>query len=105
MKLIKKIYEKISAKYFKIICFFKIIYLSIFYKNKIYLFNVPFHGNLGDQAILMAEEKFLRDNFKNMKVIEIPSLFLEKNLNLIIKVIKNRRKRRGTVCLYTAEAF
>lgn len=40
-------------------------------EKKIFYMLVPTHGNLGDQAIAYASRKFLENNFKDYKVIEI----------------------------------
>jgi len=41
--------------------------------KKIFLIGTPEYGNLGDQAIAIASKKFLDDNFKKEKIIEITS--------------------------------
>ena len=52
----------------------------------IFLLGTPWHGNIGDQAIALAEEEFLNDNCKK-KIIEIPSQYilwyLKKWINII----------------------
>lgn len=40
--------------------------------HRAYLLDIPEHGNLGDQAIAIAEAKFLKDFFPDFEVIEIP---------------------------------
>lgn len=40
-------------------------------KQKFILIDTPVHGNLGDQAIVEAELKFLRENFVNIPLFEI----------------------------------
>ena len=40
-------------------------------KNHIFLIGTPHHGNLGDQAIVYAENKILEDHFKDHTIIEI----------------------------------
>ena len=77
MKLIKKI----VSIFYKFLMLIKIILISIFYKNKIYLFGTPVHGNLGDEAILLSEEKFLKENFSDMKIIEI-------EMSLVLKLTR-----------------
>ena len=54
-------------KFIKIILSLKIIMECIFYRKKIVLFCVPYHGNLGDHAIALAEENFFENNFHNLK--------------------------------------
>ena len=84
MKLIKKIMSKI---FYFIMLFFsicRIILYSLIYKKRIYLFGIPVHGNLGDQAILISELKFLDDNFKDYKIILVESNIVLK-FNLLLK--------------------
>ena len=88
MKFTKKIHKKISSVCFKIIAILKIIIFSIIYRNKIYLFGIPMYGNLGDQAILLSEEKFLKENFKDIKIIKVPSPFVQKYIKVIQKLVK-----------------
>lgn len=40
-------------------------------EKKFYIIGSPNHGNLGDQAIIVAEEKFLKDNYPDYKIIDI----------------------------------
>lgn len=55
-------------------------------KPKIFLLGVPHHNNLGDNAIAYAEEKFIKDNFRNLELIEFP----QENLENIIDDLKNQ---------------
>lgn len=82
----------------------KLCYIKTHLYNKIYKYNLiknlkkgekrfilvgsPLHGNLGDHAITLAEKKYLNDNFKNMKIIEIPSVYFKKFKPTIKKYIK-----------------
>ena len=84
MKIIRKIINKII----KFLTIIKIIFQSYFYKHKFYLVGTPVHGNIGDQAILIAEEKFLKDNFSQYKVIEIETNIVNKYISLLRKLIK-----------------
>lgn len=45
-------------------------------RKKIFLFSVPTHPNLGDQAQLMCTEKWIRENFPDYLLIEMPHLYL-----------------------------
>lgn len=49
-------------------------------KNTIYLIGTPHHGNLGDQAIVYAENKILQDKFKNHRIIEITTTDITNHL-------------------------
>ncbi|MBX4263673.1 glycosyltransferase [Clostridium estertheticum] len=54
-------------------------------QKRIFIIGTPNHGNLGDHAIAYAEEKILKDNFKDFIIIEIVTAD-------IIKHIKNLKK-------------
>ena len=41
-------------------------------QNKIVLFQTPLHGNIGDQAITIAEYKLLTEKFPDVKIVEVP---------------------------------
>lgn len=56
-----------------------------FYNNKIFLIGVPTHGNLGDQAIFLAEIEFLRYFFPNYKVIQLEE---EEKNDYVLKIRK-----------------
>lgn len=46
-------------------------------KQKFVLLGTPLHGNLGDQAIVLKEYEFLKDNFANAEIIEIPRYYYD----------------------------
>ena len=89
VKLIKKIIRKIIDLINKFFILFKVIIYNLLYKNKIFLFGVPIHGNLGDQAILYGEEKFLKDNLKDIKIIEVESSIVKRFSKLLKKIVKD----------------
>ncbi len=84
-----KFLKKIVLKTIKGLMLIKVIIKSKIYQNKIYLIGVPIHGNLGDQAITIAEEKFLKENFKKYKIIEIESVLAQKYIKFLKKIIKS----------------
>lgn len=43
------------------------------YNKKLFLIGTPWHGNIGDQALVLAEKYILKKFFSNFKIIEIPS--------------------------------
>lgn len=50
------------------------IRVARFFKRKIlFIYGVPTHGNIGDRAISLAENKFLKKNFWTHKVINVPA--------------------------------
>lgn len=87
--IIKKICRKIIYNLHCIFLFFYLFTTKLFYKNRIYILGTPIYGNLGDQAITLAEEKLLKDNFENWKIIEIESIFTQKHIKYIRKFIKD----------------
>lgn len=89
MKIIKKIYGKIEFIIYYYTSLIKILILSKTQKNRIFLMGIPVHGNLGDQAIVIAEREFLKDNFKEYKVIEVESSLVTKNIKFLKKVVGN----------------
>lgn len=58
MKFIKRTLNKIYSIFVNFIMITKIIILSFCYKNKVYIFGAPIHGNIGDHAIIYAEKNF-----------------------------------------------
>lgn len=87
-RLLKKIYKKAFSKISNCLFQYKFIkYCKEIDKTqeKYIIFNGPNHGNIGDHAILWAEQKILSD--KNIKSFPIMShqmdYFLKKNLNRI----------------------
>lgn len=58
-------------------------------EKRIILFCTPEHGNLGDHAIAMAQHKFLKENYPEIKVIEITSNFYMKKKEEIKNLINN----------------
>ena len=84
-------------KYIPLQLKFKLNYLKSTNKNymtkykksdkKIILALAANYGNLGDIAITYAQKKFLQDNFKNYKIIEIPIDETIKNIKSLKKII------------------
>ncbi|MBX4258632.1 glycosyltransferase [Clostridium estertheticum] len=63
----------------------KYLYETKVDQKRIFIIGTPNHGNLGDHAIAYAEERILKDNFKDFIIIEIVT-------DDIIKHIKNLKK-------------
>lgn len=78
-----------KRKFYKILLIIKVIVQSIFYRKKVYLFGTPFYGNIGDHAILLAEKKFLQDNFEGFKVVEVEISIVNKLKNILPKFCKS----------------
>lgn len=57
-------------------------------KNKIILMGIPHHNNLGDSAIAYAEERFIKDNFKQYNYFFLPQENLEKCIDKIKGFVK-----------------
>lgn len=59
-------------------------------KKRFFIFDIPLYANLGDQAIIEAEKKFLKDNFPKTKIIEISSYLLDRTF--LFNIIKSNIK-------------
>ena len=73
--------------------FYKLLFtIKCFGKNKkkIFLFHVPMNSNMGDQAIIYAEKKFVKKYFPNCKWIEISYYLEDRAFEFIINKIKSR---------------
>lgn len=88
----KRYLKYIYIKYIKDI---RYINLKNSYRNisksekKLFLFCTPTHGNLGDQAILVAELEFLHKNFPEYKIFEIPTELVKSRIRSIKKIINS----------------
>lgn len=86
ISMIKKIYHLIRNKYYKVVTFYKISTTNR--HNRIWLLNTPDHGNIGDQAIFLAEIKFLKDSFKDFDVVELTARQWQLSKEYIVKNVK-----------------
>ena len=59
-------------------------------KNKILLMNTPCHGNIGDQAIAVAELSFLENNYLDYQIIEVPSDHINHSIKDLKKYISEK---------------
>ena len=82
-----RLLDRISDRYNKD-KFYKSIKNKIHDKH-IFLLGTPLHGNIGDQAIAMAEIKFLNEKFPEYEIIEIPDVFLRGNIKKLKNIIKD----------------
>lgn len=89
MGIVKKIYRKIREIFYSYFILIKTFVLSKINKKRMFLFGIPVHGNLGDQAILYAEKKFLKDKYPEYIIIEIESSVAVKFIDLFYKIIKS----------------
>lgn len=64
-------------------------YRALRNEKKFYIIGSPNHGNLGDQAIIVAEEKFLKDNYPDYKIIDIDISEYYKHIKFIKRYIKD----------------
>lgn len=58
-------------------------------QKNIYLFMVPLHGNLGDQAIVYAQTKLAAEYFPDYNVVEILHRDTKAGVRVLKKLIKN----------------
>lgn len=74
-KFIKKLLQKARTGKNRICYIFKSIHLFAKMSgisHKIILFQTPLHGNIGDQAITIAEYRLLSEKLPNEKIVEVP---------------------------------
>ncbi len=83
--------NKIQLAFHLFFILVNIVIKSIFKKNKVFLLGVPLHGNLGDQAILIAEEEFLKENYPKYNVIYVPSIIVSR-LSKLLKILINENE-------------
>lgn len=55
---------------------------------RLYLLNIPSHGNLGDHLLSVAEHKFLNDNFPNLKIVPVTSSDLYYSISSSLSTVK-----------------
>ena len=71
---IKKITKKI---YYRVRFIIKSLFIKLDPRIKFFIFITPNHNNIGDLAILLSEEQFVKRYFSNYKIIEINNYDLE----------------------------
>ena len=71
--------------------YFKIQNINLYERKKVFICDVAMYGNLGDQAIIYAEKKFLHDYYKDIKIIEVSSYIFDKKrlYRKFVKLVKN----------------
>lgn len=69
--------------------------------NKIILMGVPHHNNLGDHAIVIAERKFINDNFNDFQYYEVS----EETLENCIEKIKDHIGKDDLIFLHGGGNF
>jgi len=87
MKMIK---EKLIPvyEYFKTYFFPNKISLNLDNSRVIYMFLYPDYGNIGDIAIGYAQKEFIKINYPNYKIIEIPITYTYDYIKVVKKNIK-----------------
>ena len=68
--------RSVFGKIYKMLKYMGLFMKLFFTRNKAVLMLTPLHGNIGDQAITLGELEYFNNNFKNLKLIEIPSGFV-----------------------------
>lgn len=101
MKLIKKyIISRLSEEQINTLLYLISFKYNNKFKNykkrkKIIHILTPIHGNMGDQAIVFATNKYLKDNFKDYDIIEI----YRKDIYKYMKAIKKNVNRDDLIVL------
>lgn len=60
-------------------------------KNNVYIFGIPTHANIGDQAIAIATREFVNRQLSNKKIVEIPDFAVTKVAKYLKKYDKESR--------------
>lgn len=58
-------------------------------KRRIYLLNVPSHGNLGDHLLSVAEKKFFADHFSQFELVLVSSSDLYYSIRIALRNVKS----------------
>ena len=87
MQIIKKIYNRIRLNLYYIHMYINCYMSCKLYKNRVFIIGTPKHGNIGDIAILIAQEKLPREYFGENKIIELESSFFVRNIGKLKKII------------------
>ena len=56
--------------------------------DRLFLLNIPSHGNLGDHLLSVAEYEFIRFNFPTLKVIPVTSSDLYYSINIALGAVR-----------------
>lgn len=67
------ILNKIKNIFYKTLYYFRIQYGLLLFNKRVILIGTPWHGNIGDQALVYAEKYLLKIGFNGYKIVEIPS--------------------------------
>lgn len=59
-------------------------------KKRIYLLNIPSHGNLGDHLISVAEIQFFKDNFPNYELVKLSSADLYFSVRIALSTVRQQ---------------
>lgn len=60
--------------------------------KKIVMFDIPEHGNIGDQCIAIAQKKFIDTHFSEFDYVEIPARLSEKMIPTVLQSIDSQSK-------------
>ncbi len=97
MTIVLYVYHKLSNLWDKL---FTIIYMTVLNvvrkKSAIFMFNIPEHGNMGDQAIVLAEQEFFHQYFHNKIYIKISDIQWTLCREAIIKAIR----KNDWICIH-----
>lgn len=55
---------------------------------RLYLLNIPSHGNLGDHLLSVAEHEFFKDNFSNIQIVPVTSSDLYYSIKISLSSVR-----------------
>ena len=66
-------YHRVGANVYLLLYYFHARLAAVAASKRIFLMSTPWHGNLGDQAIILAEYQVLKRAFPDYTIIEYPT--------------------------------
>ena len=73
-------YHRVGANVYLLLYYFHARLAAVAASKRIFLMSTPWHGNLGDQAIILAEYQVLKRAFPDYTIIEYPTEVIRKLL-------------------------
>lgn len=71
--------------------------IKVFANQLVYILDVPTPGNLGDQAIIEAEKKLLKNQWSDIKIVEVSSYILDKPV--LLNRLQKKIKKQDIICM------
>lgn len=96
MTAVMSIYQKCRSAFIFITTSIGMRLISGKRKPCIFMLNIPEHGNMGDEAIVLAEEEFFRYFFRGVKYVKVS----DRQWKLCKRYVRNAVQKNDLVCLH-----